>query len=100
LKAAALLDLIDWGEVILSEPVLTCDLSTEEVKYLKEVPFSVDKYSDHTQSVERAVKETSNAATRVYGFKKRDGFIRAKVKSRKFVSKPQSKKDLVGMLSM
>ena len=100
LKASALLDLIDWKEEILSEPILTCDLSTDEVKSLKEVPFSVDKYSGHAQSVERAVKETSNAATRVYGFERRDGYIRAKVKSRKFVSKPQSKKDLVGMLSM
>ena len=79
---------------MLSEPILTCDLSTEEVKSLKEVPLSVDKYVGHTQSVERAVKETSNAASRVYGFERRDGVIRAKVKSRK----PQSKKDLIGML--
>ena len=46
------------------------------------------------------MKETSNAASMVYGFERRDGVIRAKVKSRKFVSKPQSKKDLIGMLSV
>ena len=79
---------------------MTWDLTTEEVMSLKEVPFCLDKYSGHAQIVERAVKETSNAASRVYGFERRDGYIRAKVKSRKFVSKPQSKKDLVGMLSM
>jgi hypothetical protein len=100
LEASSLFNLINWSEEMLSEPILTCDLSTEEVKSLKEVPLSVDKYVGHTQSVERAVKETSNAASRVYGFERCDGYIRAKVKSRKFVSKPQSKKDLIGLLSV
>ena len=85
---------------MLSEPILTCELSTDEVKSLKEVPFSVDKYLGHTQSCERSVKETSNASGKVYGFERRDGYIRTKVKSRKFVSNPQSKKYLIGMLSI
>ena len=95
-NASSLQDMIDWS--VLSEPILTCDLSTDEVRSLKEVPFSVDKFVCHTQSCERAVKETTNASAKVYGFERRDGYIRAKVKSRKLVSKPQSKKDLIGML--
>ena len=96
--ASSLFDLIDWSEAT-SEPILTCNLSTTELMSLKEVPLAVDKFAGHGQSVERAVKETSNASGKVFGFERRDGYIRAKVKSRKLVSRPQSKKDLVGMLA-
>ena len=58
---------------MLSEPILICDLSIEEVKSLKEVPLGVDMYVGHTQSVEKVVKEISNAASRVYGYERSDG---------------------------
>ena len=38
------------------------------------------------------------AASKVYGFMKRDGFIRNKLKSRGLVSEIKSKKALMGML--
>ena len=96
-EATSLIDLIDWTDA--SEPILTCHLSKAEVLSFKEEPLLVEQFSGHGQAVERAVKETSNASSKVFSFERRDGYIRAKIKSRKLVSRPQSKKDLVGMLS-
>ena len=98
-KASSVLDMIDWDDAVISEPILTCHMSTDEVMSLKEMPLVVENFCGHGLSVERAVKETSVASGKVFGFERRDGYIRAKVKSRKMVSRPQSKKDLIGMLS-
>ena len=52
----------------------------------------------HTQSCERAVKETTVAASKVFGFERRDGLIKSKLKSRKLVPIIKSKEALKGML--
>ena len=98
-EATSLLDLIIWEECEISEPFLTCDMSSKEIMHINKEALVVEKFSGHGQAVERAVKEVSNAASKVYGFERRDGLIRAKLKSRKLVSKPNSKKDFVGMLA-
>lgn len=98
-KADSLASLIDMSDKkILLEPVLTCPISTQDLDQFIEKPFPPPSADCHTQSCERAVKETTIAAGKVYGFERRDGYIRAKIKSRKLVPAVVSKKSLVGML--
>ena len=54
--------------------------------------FKFPKFPYHTQSVERCVKLTK-AAGSVAGVKAREGFIAAKLDSRKIMPKFNSKKD-------
>ena len=100
-KANCMSSLIDMsgkeGQVL--EPVLTCKVATWELDQYITSPFPKPDVDCHTQSCERAVKETTIAAGKVYGFAKRDGYIRAKLKSRKLVSEIRSKKSLAGMLN-
>lgn len=83
-------DLIDWKEVY--EPPITMNLTNEDIKHLKDVPISLD-YSNNTQCVERCVQLVSDASKSVYGFEARDGFIRARICSRKLMPKFDSKQD-------
>ena len=75
-------DLISWEKTeikkILSlekiyEPVFTCKMNTDVIRFLRDEPFSV-----HTQSCERAVREVSKPSCAVYGEKRRDGWARAR----------------------
>ena len=99
-KATSLYNLIDWSgeKEPVYEPVLTSRFSTEQLKLFLDKPFSVGDIPNHTQSCERAVKETTIAASKVFGFERRDGLIRNKLKSRKLVPKVDSKKTLMGMV--
>ena len=97
-QAGSLFNLIDWSKAELMEPVLTCSVPTGELDQYIEQPFPRLSIDCHTQACERAVKETTIAASKVIGFERRDGLIRAKLKSRKLVSSITSKKTLAGML--
>ena len=99
-QASGLYNLIDWtGESDpVFEPILTSDFSTEQLKQFLDKPFPVSDIPCHTQSCERAVKETTIAASKVFGFERRDGLIRNKVKSRKLVPKVRTKKSFQGMI--
>ena len=99
-EADSLSSLIDMSgkETPVLEPVLTCKVATGELDQYIDNPFPEPDAHCHTQACERAVKETTIAAGKVYGFAKRDGYIRAKMKSRKLVSEIRSKKALAGML--
>ena len=54
-----------------------------------EVPY----YPVHTQAIERAVKEVTEASAAVNGFERRDGWVRAQAKNRELMPKPTSKQD-------
>ena len=99
-KAVSLSSLIDMSdkEVPILEPVLFCKVATGELDQYIANPFPIPDAHCHTQACERAVKETTIAAGNVFGVDKRDGYIRAKMKSRKLVSEIRSKKALSGML--
>ena len=56
-------------------------LSDEELAKLKDIPLTLH-YSNLTQIVERCIKFVSDPSKTVYGYDARDGFIRARVKSR------------------
>ena len=98
-NAESLLILIDMSDSSnLHEPVLTCDIPTQDLNQFVDSPFPKPSAECHTQSCERAVKETTIAAGKVFGFERRDGYIRAKLKSRKLVPAVKSKQSLGGML--
>ena len=65
----------------------------------KEVPMKVLYYCLHTQGIERAIKEVTEASEAVYGWEKRDGFIRARAENRKLMPIFSSKESLLKLLS-
>ena len=56
-NATKLADLIDWNVEAVTEPPLTCSLTTMEVRQFLDSPMAVPAWPSHTQSVERLVKK-------------------------------------------
>ena len=96
-EADNLTNLIVWDNPY--EPNVTCSKSKDELYQLLEKPLVVEPLPCHTQSIERVIREVSIASENVYGFEKRDGYIRAKIESRKLVPEHTSKKSLLGMIA-
>ena len=97
LEATCLKELISWKQA--NEPILTCGLSKEELNKLREEPMVVPYYCLHTQGIERAIKQVTEASEAVYGFHRRDGFIRARAENRELMPIFSSKKSLINLLS-
>ena len=77
LEATSLINLISWGDDV-HEPVLTMNLTEEQLRQFYSDPMScIPDFSIHTQSIDRCVKQVTRAAATVFGYQKRDGFIRA-----------------------
>ena len=89
-NASSLVDLIDWTDSVY-EPPLTCDLTTTQVKRFIDDPMRVPLWPCHAQSIERFVKQVTEAAGRVYTHEKREGYIRGQDESRRVMSKNESK---------
>jgi len=92
-SVTSLLQLIDWSHGVY-EPPLTCTLSKAEVMKFIDEPMQVPKWPCHAQSIERCVKQTTEAAGRVYTYEKREGYIRGQEASRQLLSRNESKQDL------
>ena len=65
-------------------PELSEDVFDEDIAKLGIVPLTLD-YKNHTQGVERCIKLVTDASTAVHCFEARDGFIHARVNSRKLM---------------
>ena len=87
----------DWSNA--TEPLLTSSIPSTELPQFLATPLQIPKIPCHTQSCERAVKEVTIASSHVFGPERRDGYIRAKIKSRKLFSKNETKKDLEALLT-
>lgn len=78
-SASCLRDLIHWNwagkKFPISEPVLTRELSEADLVDFNEKPMEVAQYPVHGQSVERAVKEVTKAATAMFGAESRGGWM-------------------------
>lgn len=85
-------------ETVLYEPPLTMHLSDDQIKAIIEEPLIVPNYPNHTQAVERAVKLTTEASSKVIGSKQRHGMICQKISARKVVPKFRSKQDAFPLL--
>ena len=97
MEARNLMELIDWDNEVLHEPVFTCHLSKKEICAFEVAPFKPPYYPNHTQSVERAVKLVTEASKAVSGFQNRDGYIKSPMASRAIVPKFSSKKDIMAI---
>ena len=87
--------LVNLQEVPRTPPPMLQNISDDEIEAAIQVPrkWTLEEYPCHTQSVERHVKVVTEAAASVCGGLRRDGYIRAKLASRKEVSHFRSKKD-------
>ncbi|XP_065666467.1 uncharacterized protein LOC136087503 isoform X3 [Hydra vulgaris] len=93
LDATILTELITWEEAY--EPILTCQMNISELEMIVDCPMVVPYFPVHTQGVERAVKEVTAASETVFGFERRDGFIRARAENRAIIPLFNSKQDLI-----
>ena len=89
-----------WGQLIClasaeSEPPITKSMSAAEVTAMVEKQGSPPKFPIHTQSVERAVKNTSESATKSWSKEKRHKSIVTKSAARAKGPKSNSKKDFL-----
>lgn len=96
-EAATYVDMIDL-EKELYEPPLTMHLSDEQIRDIIMTPLNIPNYPSHTQAVERAVKLTTEAASKVVGYEQRHGMICQRVKARQMIPKFHSKKDALPLL--
>ena len=67
LKATTLRNMITWKVKEAHEPVLTCKVTREQLEELLIKPSDDPKFSNHTQSTERCVKQFTEAAAAVVG---------------------------------
>ena len=97
-EATTIQELIDWTRDGLHEPVLTCDIATEDLpRYIYE-KMTVPKFLVHGQSIERCVQAVTRACETVFGEDRRDGFIHATLAHRKLAPSLESKKDVEMLL--
>lgn len=91
--------MIDWQNksLVLTEPPLLRNLETDDLKKIvvegNIEKFDFPKFPCHTQSVERCVKLTTEAAGSVAGQVAREGYIACKQNYRQIMPKFNSKKD-------
>jgi len=90
--ANTLSELIDWTTAVY-EPPLTCPMTTEEIENFTDQPMEVPDWTSHTQTIERCVKMTTEAAAHVYGQERREHYILGQVVSRELMNKNSSKHD-------
>ena len=88
----------DDQETPITEPVNTCSINSEELRKFLETPLCLPDWPCNGQGIERTVKKVSEASSKVAGFEKRDGWIRAGDNSRKRLPKMESKKDYKSLL--
>ena len=90
-------ELVNWIDFPRLEPPITCKLLQSELEEAVKTGHIPDlkKYPCHTQAVERHVKVVTDAARSVCGKERREGFIRAKLESRKKMSKYTTKSDWI-----
>ena len=89
-----------WSQLIClasaeSEPPITKSLSEAELEAMVANPGILPRFPIHTQSVERAVKNTSEAATKSWSKEKRHKAIATKSAARGTRPKSHSKQDFM-----
>lgn len=92
------INLINWQDITVTEPPMTEQFSSEELKQMiKKVPDEIHifKFPCHSQSVERCVKLVTEASATVCGQEARDGFIRCRIASRESLPKFECKSDFL-----
>ena len=89
-------NMILWDSA--TEPILTAELKTDDIRGFLSKPFTMPPYPSHTQSVERLVKEVSAASLKVIGDGEIDGYVKARCEARHLVPKAEKKADFAAIL--
>ncbi|ESO05232.1 hypothetical protein HELRODRAFT_171587 [Helobdella robusta] len=94
-EAAEYYCLLNWQDVPRTSPPMLRDINDDKIEAAIKVPrkWTLKKYPCHNQSVERHVKLVTEASSPVCGALRRDGYIRAKLESRKEIPHFGLKKD-------
>ena len=71
----AVTQLIDWQTELVTESLLTVDLSDATLLEISQTPLQLEHYPVHTIAVERAVKAVTEASRAVVGDEQRHGFV-------------------------
>ncbi|GBM19746.1 hypothetical protein AVEN_895-1 [Araneus ventricosus] len=86
IQASDYIEIINWNSCVVYPPPMLRNLSEDDIKSLinsDTTPIKeIQKFSCHTQAVERCVKLVTEASNKVCGHEARDDYIRATLKSR------------------
>lgn len=100
-EANEIVELINWAEVPVTEPLITASLPTKQIEACVKTRLVVsDGWQCHSQSIERAVKKVSESCLMVVGEKRRNGWIRCADASRKALKAPNTKADYAALLDL
>ena len=94
-SAEKLSQLISWDQIEVTEPCFTAGMSASGIKNIVDCPLEVPPFPSHTQSTERCVKLTTEAAANVAGQEARDRYIKSKIKHRHILPKFRTKNDIL-----
>ena len=103
-NATSFKDVIDWkGKRKLYEPVLTCHLSTEELRMFHSKPYELPSscmWPCHTQAVERAVREVSILSQQASTKFRVDGLLQSRRAAREVLPENNMRADLARMIEL
>jgi hypothetical protein len=94
-EAGSYYELVNWLNFPTIEPPIARNIADSDLEEAIETGkmLQIENYPCHTQAVERHVKLVTDAASSVCGKERREGYIRAKIESRKKMSKYTTKSD-------
>ena len=79
MNACSYIEIIDWRDIPVSEPVFNASITTDEIKEMivtrKFIDLNVPALPCHTQSVKRHIKLVTEASSSVCDCSYRDRFI-------------------------
>lgn len=86
-------EIINWASLKITEPKIIQELGDDDLEAALTTPHQFPPFPCHTQSVERAVKLVTEAASQVEGEENRHGEILSKVACRKARQAYDTKRD-------
>lgn len=89
--------MVNMNSADIQEPPAIKILTDADIEKIRSNPLILD-HPCHNQAVERHMKLITESSAQVAGFKRRDGLIRQKIKSRKLMKKFETKKQFVSEL--
>ncbi|GBM74187.1 hypothetical protein AVEN_104810-1 [Araneus ventricosus] len=104
IQASDYIENINWNSCVVYPPPMLRDLSEDDIKSLinsDTTPIrEIQRFSCHTQAVERCIKLVTEASNKVCGHEARDGYIRATMKFRSVMPNFFKKSDFKCVIDM
>jgi hypothetical protein len=91
-------ELIDWNQIDVTEPPMIKHIPDKDLKILiiqNSFKQNVQMYPCHTQATERCIKLVTQASQAVCSKRRRDGFIRVTIESRKKMKTFNTKSEFI-----